>query len=121
MILTEGVPFSDARHYFHVAARRAASDPEHVFFTNQFENTANADAHFLHTGPEMWRQLGGRLDGFVCSSGTGGTIGGLTRFFKVSRRGGHTRFLKALSPPPSPRPSLSLLPSRARTRRCSAT
>ena len=87
MILTEGVPFSDKRHYFHVAARRAASDPEHVFFTNQFENTANADAHFLHTGPEMWRQLGGRLDGFVCSSGTGGTIGGLTRFFKVSRRG----------------------------------
>jgi len=81
VILTPGVPFSDPRHYFHVAADLAHRHGN-VFFTNQFENTANATAHYQGTAPEIWAQLEGKLDGFICSSGTGGTIGGCSKFFK---------------------------------------
>ena len=82
VILTPGVPFSDPRHYFHVAAKKAA-ESRNIFFTNQFENTANAMAHYQGTAPEIWEQTGGgKIDGFVCSSGTGGTIGGISKYLK---------------------------------------
>ncbi len=50
---------------------------------NQFDNTANRDAHFATTGPEIWRQTGGRVDAFVCATGTGGTLGGVSRALKA--------------------------------------
>lgn len=81
VILTPGVPFQDPRHYFHVAAGLAHTQ-RNVFFTNQFENTNNAMAHYKGTAPEIWAQTGGDIDGFICSSGTGGTIGGCTKFLK---------------------------------------
>jgi cysteine synthase A len=80
-ILTPGVPFSDERHYFHVAAKLAAEN-EGYFFTNQFENLSNSQAHFESTAPEMYQQLEGKLDGFVCAAGTGGTIGGISAYLK---------------------------------------
>ena len=84
VILTPGVPFSDARHYFHVAAKLAHhNEIQGYFFANQFENGANARAHFESTAPEIWQQAGpSGVDGFVCSAGTGGTIGGITAFLK---------------------------------------
>ena len=81
VILTPGVPFQDPRHYFHVAAGLAHTQ-RNVFFTNQFENTNNAMAHYKGTAPEIWAQTGGDIDGFICSSGTGGTIGGCSKFLK---------------------------------------
>lgn len=50
------------------------------FFVNQFENLHNYEVHYHTTGPEIWSQTNGSLDGFVMSSGTGGTIAGISRF-----------------------------------------
>merc|ERR1719474_2394659 len=80
VVRTPGVPFTDPRHYFHQAAA-LGRQPGH-FYTNQFENTANSQAHYEGTAPEVWRAVGESLDGFVCSCGTGGTIGGFATKFK---------------------------------------
>lgn len=86
IILTPGVPFTSPKHYFHRAAAAAHEGnlkaPGSHFFTNQFENTSSSLAHYESTAPEIWQQAGGRVDGFVCSSGTGGTIGGCSRYLK---------------------------------------
>ncbi len=78
--LTDAAPFADPRNYYHVARKRAADLG--AFWANQFENTANADAHEQSTGPEIWRQTQGHLDGVVMAAGTGGTIGGITKYLK---------------------------------------
>jgi len=74
-------PFTDPRHFYHTAASRASSTPNSLF-TNQFENLANQRAHIEGTGPEIWQQAEGKVDGFVCSAGTGGTISGVSQFLK---------------------------------------
>lgn len=53
------------------------------FFADQFENLANYRAHYEGTGPEIWEQVGGRLDAFVAAAGTGGTVAGVSQFLKV--------------------------------------
>ena len=57
----------------------------HAVWSNQFDNTANRDAHFSGTGPEIWAQSGGRIDAFVAASGTGGTYAGVAAFLKSQR------------------------------------
>ena len=79
--LTNPAPFSSPENYYHVARDRA-EQIENAFWANQFENLANSDAHYYTTAPEIWRQTGGELDGIVMSSGTGGTIGGVTAYLK---------------------------------------
>eukprot|EP01136_Pigoraptor_vietnamica_P031971 Opistho-1_new@93241 len=81
VVLRPVLPFSDPLHYYH-AADRIAKEREGGFFANQFENTSNFDAHFEETGPEIWRQTNGRVDGFVCSSGTGGTMAGVSTYLR---------------------------------------
>src|ERR1700751_3849233 len=66
------VPYSNPNQYQKVAQRLAASLPDAIW-SNQFDNTANRDAHARTTGPEIWEQTGGRIDAFVAASGTGGT------------------------------------------------
>jgi cysteine synthase len=77
----KAVPYSDPNHYQKVAGRMAAELPNAIW-SNQFDNTANRRAHFETTGPEIWEQTGGRIDAFVASSGTGGTLAGVSEYLK---------------------------------------
>jgi cysteine synthase A len=78
------VPYSDPNHYQKVAGRLAGELPNAIW-ANQFDNTANRRAHVDTTGPEIWEQTGGRVDAFVASSGTGGTVAGVSEFLKSRR------------------------------------
>jgi len=64
------------------AEQIAASDPERYFMPQQFKNPANPEIHFLTTGPEIWNDTGGNVDVLVAGVGTGGTITGISRYFK---------------------------------------
>jgi cysteine synthase A len=75
------VPYADPNHYQKIAMRLAAEIPDAIW-ANQFDNTANRDAHEQTTGPEIWAQTGGAIDAFVASTGTGGTLGGISRYLK---------------------------------------
>lgn len=80
--LVDPCPFKDPNHFYHTAKRIASEDPSRYWWANQFENTANAKAHYLHTAPEIYKQLDQRLDYFICAAGTGGSIGGCSKYFK---------------------------------------
>jgi cysteine synthase A len=84
------VPYRDPNNYVHVAARLAeelaASEPNGVLYANQWDNLANRDGHYRTTGPEIWRQTEGRVDGFVCAIGTGGTLAGVGAALRERRR-----------------------------------
>lgn len=74
-------PYSDPDNYQHVAERLAAGLPGAIW-ASQFQNTVNRQAHYDTTGPEIWRDTEGRIDAFVCSTGTGGTLAGVARCLK---------------------------------------
>ena len=80
------VPYNDSNNYVHVAERlaqeMAKTETNGVLYANQWDNTANRRAHLEGTGPEIWQQTGGKLDGFICSIGTGGTVAGVSMFLK---------------------------------------
>jgi cysteine synthase A len=73
-------PFRDEGNYVHVSERLAKqlnkSDPNGAIWANQFDNIANRQAHIETTGPEIWQQTNGKVDGFICAVGTGGTLAG---------------------------------------------
>lgn len=69
--------------YYHDLAARLAADYPNSHYIDQFNNPANPLAHQTTTGPEIWSQLNSDVDAIVCGVGTGGTIGGLTKFFSV--------------------------------------
>lgn len=77
--LVPPAPFANPANYYHVARELAANIPG-AFWANQFENTANFQAHYQGTGYEIWDQTQGRIDYFITSAGTGGTIGGVSAF-----------------------------------------
>jgi cysteine synthase A len=79
--LVDAVPFANENHFYHTARRMAEENPD-FWWANQFENTSNADAHFFHTGPEIYKQMGQDLDVFVSVAGTGGTLGGISKYLK---------------------------------------
>ena len=68
-----------------IADRLAASDPEGAVWANQFDNVANRQAHVETTGPEIWEQTGGRVDGFICAVGSGGTLAGVAQFLRAKK------------------------------------
>lgn len=79
-------PFEDPENFNHKAKRHAES-LENAVWANQFDNLANRQAHIETTGPEIWRQLEGKVDAFTCSTGTGGTFAGITRYLKEVSNG----------------------------------
>ncbi|HEV3086694.1 MAG TPA: cysteine synthase A [Candidatus Elarobacter sp.] len=80
--VVEAAPYTNQANYYHEARRIAQSIPGAVW-ANQFENTANRDAHEATTGPEIIAQTGGEIDAFVAAAGTGGTIAGAGRALKA--------------------------------------
>ena len=86
------VPFDNPENYNHKAKRHAES-LENAVWTNQFDNVANRKAHIETTGPEIWHQTNGKVDAFVCATGTGGTLAGVTRYLKTASGGRVKSFL----------------------------
>ncbi|MCB1172182.1 MAG: cysteine synthase A [Leptospiraceae bacterium] len=74
-------PFKDPNHFYHQAKKIAAETPQ-AYWADQFENVANAEAHYQTTAPEIFQQLDSRLDAFVSAVGTGGTFGGISAWLK---------------------------------------
>ncbi len=89
--LIPAVPYKNPAHFVHTSGRLAAeldeSSENGAFWANQFENTANRDFHECTTGPEIWAQTEGRVDGFVCAVGTGGTLAGVARALRSRKPG----------------------------------
>ena len=83
-------PYKDENNFVKYAGRLAdelkSSNNNGVVWANQFDNTANSKGHYETTGPEIWEQTDGKIDGFVCSSGTGGTIAGVSSFLKEKNK-----------------------------------
>ncbi len=85
--LIPAVPYKNPAHFVHTSGRIAQAmnenEPGSAFWANQFENLANREFHEQTTGPEIWEQTEGKVDGFVCAVGTGGTLGGVGRMLKA--------------------------------------
>jgi cysteine synthase A len=81
LIEVPAVPYKDPNNYIkisnRIAEQLAKSDPKGAIWANQFDNVANRRAHIEGTGPEIWEQTNGKVDGFVCAVGTGGTLAGV--------------------------------------------
>jgi cysteine synthase A len=84
------VPYKNDNNYVKVAARTAErlarEHPQGAIFANQFDNVANRSVHVHGTGPEIWDQTGGRIDGFVSAIGTGGTLAGVAQALRERKR-----------------------------------
>ncbi|GIX31762.1 MAG: hypothetical protein KatS3mg124_2234 [Porticoccaceae bacterium] len=91
VVLVPKASYDDPNHYVHTAKRRAEelarSDPRGAVFARQFDNLANMRIHYETTGREIWEQTGGRIDGFACAVGTGGTLAGVSNFLKERHPG----------------------------------
>ena len=82
LVEVNAVPYANPNNYVHFSERLAKETPGAVW-ANQFDNTANRDAHIHTTGPEIFEQTDGEVDGFVCAVGSGGTLGGVSMALKA--------------------------------------
>jgi cysteine synthase A len=76
LVLVPAAPYSNPGHFVHTS-RRIAEETPNAIWANQFDNIANRRAHITSTAPEIWDQMDGRIDGFTCAAGTGGTLAGV--------------------------------------------
>jgi cysteine synthase len=93
LVEVPAVPYSNPNNYVKLSGRLAeqlaATEPNGAIWANQFDNIANRQGHVETTGPEIWRQTDGQVDGFVCAVGTGGTLAGVAialKSFKSATR-----------------------------------
>ena len=81
LVEVPAVPYKNPNNYVkysgRLAEKLAATEPQGAIWANQFDNVANRQAHIDSTGPEIWEQTGGRVDGFICAVGSGGTLAGV--------------------------------------------
>jgi len=89
LVEVDAVPFANPNNYVRYSGRLAdelaAKEPRGAVWANQFDNLANRQAHMEGTGPEIWNQTGGRVDGFICAVGTGGTLAGVAEALRARR------------------------------------
>jgi len=87
LIEVPAVPYRNPNNYVKVSGRLAeklaATEPNGAIWANQFDNVANRDGHVATTAEEIWRQTDGKVDGFVCAVGTGGTLAGVAQGLKA--------------------------------------
>src|SRR3546814_18178057 len=75
LVLVPPAPFANPGHFVHTS-RRIAEETDNAIWANQFDNIANRKSHIFGTAEEIWDQMDGRIDGFTCAAGTGGTLAG---------------------------------------------
>ncbi len=89
LIESPALPFKNPNNYQHIARRLAEklseTEPNGVLFADQWNNMDNRKAHYTTTGPEIWKQTGGKIDGFICAIGTGGTIAGVSTYLREQK------------------------------------
>jgi cysteine synthase A len=90
LVEVPAVPYSNPNNYQHVGRRLAEqlrkSEPNGVLFADQWNNLDNRKAHYLSTGPEIWAETQGKIDGFICAIGTGGTIAGVASYLREQKK-----------------------------------
>jgi cysteine synthase len=90
LVEVPAVPYANPNNYQHVGRRMAEelrkSEPNGVLFADQWNNLDNRKAHYVSTGPEIWEETGGKLDAFICSIGTGGTVAGVSSYLREKRK-----------------------------------
>ena len=90
LIEVEAVPYSNPNNYVRysgaLAEERAKSEPNGAVWANQFDNVANREGHYETTGPEIWEQTQGKVDGFICAVGSGGTLAGVAMALRERRK-----------------------------------
>ncbi|MGB8184884.1 MAG: cysteine synthase A [Pseudolabrys sp.] len=91
LVEVPAAPYSNPNNYQHVGRRLAErlkkTEKNGAIFADQWNNLDNRKAHYVSTGPEIWEECGGKVDGFICAIGTGGTIAGASSFLREKNRG----------------------------------
>ncbi len=91
LIEVDAVPYANPNNYVKYSGRLAEelneSEPNGAIWANQFDNTSNRKAHYETTGPEIWDQTDGKVDGFICAVGSGGTLAGVAKSLKEKSDG----------------------------------
>ncbi len=89
LVEVDAVPYANPMNYVRYSGRLAeelaATEPAGAVWANQFDNTANRDAHFHTTGPEIFEQTDGKVDGFICSVGSGGSLAGIAAALRARK------------------------------------
>ena len=90
LIEVPALPYSNPNNYQHVTRRLAdelrKTEKNGVLFADQWNNLDNRKAHYLSTGPEIWQQTEGKVDGFICAVGTGGTLAGTSQYLREMKK-----------------------------------
>src|SRR5579864_1830356 len=90
LVEVPALPYANPNQFQHVGRRLAdqlrKTEPKGVLFADQWNNLDNRKAHYVSTGPEIWEQTNGKVDAFICSVGTGGTLAGTSIFLKEKNK-----------------------------------
>jgi cysteine synthase A len=90
LIEVPALPYSNPNNYQHIGRRLAeelkSREKNGVIFADQWNNLDNRKAHYVSTGPEIWEELNGKVDGFICAVGTGGTLAGVSRYLREKKK-----------------------------------